>query len=447
MKTRLHPVRIGIVSLGCSKTLVDSEVILGKLHDARYCLVDDPGSCDVVLLNTCGFIKDAKQESIDTLLRLIALKREKKLAGLVVLGCLVQRYARELEKEFPEVDAFIGSGDYDGIAAILKKVTAGQKLMSLHRAGYLSSSVEKRVSLTPRFYRYLKISEGCNHRCSFCVIPELRGKFRSRGIADVVAEAKALVKEGARELVLIGQDITKFGYDYAKRPLLPDLLSKLEEIKDLRWIRLLYAYPSSVTEAMILTMARSSKVLHYLDLPLQHISDRILTAMRRGFNRKKTLALISQLRAAMPGMVLRTSFIVGFPGETEREFRELLDFMEEVRFERLGIFSFSPEQGSPAAAMPHQVPEQIKSERYHRAMQLQQRIAREASRRLRGKTLEVLVEAKDAKLPHAWLGRSFMDAPEVDGSVVLYSSRSLRTGRFYPVLITDTKAYDLVGKV
>ena len=447
MKIHPHPIRISIVSLGCPKTLVDSEVILGKLQDVRYRLVNDPGTSDVILLNTCGFIKDAKQESIDTLLRLIELKKEKKLLGLVVMGCLVQRYAAELKKEFPEVDAFIGSGDYQGIAAILKKVTAGQKLVSVQRAGYLARAGEKRVSLTPRFYRYLKISEGCNHTCSFCVIPMLRGKFRSRKIPDVVSEAKTLVKEGARELVLIGQDITKFGYDYAKKPLLPKLLAALEAIKGLRWIRLLYAYPSSVTDEMIQAMTRSSKICHYLDLPLQHISDRILTAMRRGFDKKKTLALVRKLRAAMPDMVLRTSFIVGFPGETEREFRELLDFMKEVKFERVGIFIYSPEQGSPAADMPRQVPEKIKKERYHRAMQLQQMISRELHQRALGRTLEVLVEAKDARRPRLWVGRSKRDAPEVDGSVFINSSQRLKPGTFYPVRITDTQAYDLVGEI
>ncbi len=447
MKTYSNPVRISIISLGCPKTLVDSEVILGKLQDARYRLVNDPESSDVVLLNTCGFIKDAKQESIDAILKLIDLKKRKKLLSLIVMGCLVQRYAAELQKEFPEVDAFMGSGDYVGIAAVLKKVTGGQSVVSVHRAGYLSRSDEKRVSLTPEFYRYLKISEGCNHTCSFCVIPMLRGKFRSRKIPDVVAEARTLVREGARELVVIGQDITKFGCDYTKRPLLPKLLRALEAVDGLHWIRLLYAYPSSLTDEVIGTVARATRICHYLDLPLQHINDRILAAMRRGFDKKKTVALVRKLRAVMPDLVLRTSFIVGFPGETEREFRELLDFMQEMKFERLGIFSYSAEQGSPAASFPRQIPETIKKERYHRAMQLQQRIAAEVQRRALGKTFEVLVESKDPKSPRQWIGRSAMDAPEVDGHVFIRSSKSLKPGTFYPVRITDTQAYDLVGEV
>lgn len=447
MKTYRSPIRIGIVSLGCPKTLVDSEVILGKLQDARYRLVNDLGSADVILLNTCGFIKDAKQESIDAILRLVELKKTKKLFGLIVVGCLVQRYAAELKKEFPEVDAFVGSGDYEKIVATLKAVTDGEKVVSVHRAGYLGVAGEPRVSLTPKFYRYLKISEGCNHTCSFCVIPTLRGKFRSRTLADVVAEARSLVQEGARELVLIGQDITKFGRDYAGKSLLPRLLEELETIDGLRWVRLLYAYPSSLTEETIRMMASSSKICHYLDLPLQHINDRILTSMRRGCDRKKTVGLVRKLRESVPDIALRTSFIVGFPGETEKEFRELLDFMEAVKFERLGIFVFSPEQGSPAAVMPRQIPEKIKKERYHRAMQLQQRVARQVQRRVLGKTLEVMVEAKDLKAPRQWIGRSSMDAPEVDGSVLIRSSKVLRPGAFYPVRITDTQAYDLVGEI
>lgn len=447
MKTSQKVFRIGMVSLGCPKTLVDSEVILGKLRDARFELAKDVASSDIILINTCGFIKDAKQESIDALLRLADLKKRKKIIGLIAIGCLVQRHAAELKAAFPEVDAFVGSGDYKEIAVILRRVIAGESLVSVHRAGYLARAEEKRVSLTPGFYRYLKISEGCNHTCSFCVIPSLRGKFRSRKIKDVVEEARRLVREGARELVLIGQDITKFGVDYAKRNLLPELLRELEDLKDLQWIRLLYAYPSSITDAMIQTVARSTKICHYLDLPLQHINDRILSAMRRGFDKKKTGALIQRLRSEVPGLVLRTSFIVGFPGETAREFDELLDFMREVRFERLGIFTYSPEEGSPAALMSRQVPEKTKQRRYHEAMQLQQQIARDINRRVIGETLTVLVEGKDPKTPHQWAGRSYRDAPEIDGNVRIDSLKPLKPGSFYPVQITDALDYDLVGKV
>lgn len=436
-----------MISLGCPKTLVDSETILGKLQDPRFSMAKTLEESDVVLLNTCGFIKQAQEESLETLLRLIELKKSKKLRAIIVAGCLVQRYPKELQKEFPEVDAFVGSGDYATIADILKGVLDGERLVSVHQAGYLAQAGESRVSLTPRFFRYLKISEGCNHTCSFCVIPALRGKFRSRQIDDLIQEAKTLAREGAQELILIGQDITKFGYDYAKKPLLPKLLEKLEDVKGIHWIRLMYAYPSSVTEGMIRAMARSKKICRYLDLPLQHINDRILTAMRRGMGKQKTLDLITRLRNAIPGLVLRTSFIVGFPGETDKEFKELLEFMRAVKFERLGVFKFSPEQGSQAALLPHQISERIKEKRYHQAMQLQQTIAREVSRRALGSDLEVLVEKQDVQDRSVWIGRSYMDAPEVDGNVFIQTARTLQPGKFYRVKITDTRDYDLVGQI
>ena len=446
MKINEKALRIGIVSLGCPKTLVDSEVILGKIRGAGYSITSDIEKSDVVLLNTCGFIKDAKEESIDALLKLLKLKEEKKLLGVVVVGCLVQRYAGELQKEFPEVDAFIGSGDYQRIAEVLKKVVDGKKFVTVHKAGYLAGADETRISLTPKHFRYLKISEGCDHTCSFCVIPSIRGRYRSRHIADLVQEAKQLADEGAKELVVIGQDITKFGCDYAGRSLLPELLEALGAVREVRWIRLLYTYPSTLTDEMIRAVAKSKKVCRYIDLPLQHINDKILKAMRRGGTKKQIVELIHKLRALIPEVVIRTSFIVGFPGETEQDFEELLEFMRETKFERLGIFRYSREEGSAAAELPDQVPEEIKEERYHRAMQLQQQIAREVNRRYLGKELRVLIEAQDEKKPGGWIGRSAMDAPEVDGSVLVQTQKVLMPGKFYTVKITDTQDYDLVGQ-
>ncbi len=440
-------IRVGIVSLGCPKTLVDSEVILGKVQGARYSITQDITKSDVVLLNTCGFIQDAKEESIDAILKLLELKKEKKLLAVVVAGCLVQRYAEELQKEFPEVDAFIGSGDYMRIAEALKKVTDGEKFSSVHKAGYLADADETRISLTPKHFRYLKISEGCDHACSFCVIPKLRGRYRSRHIADLVREAKQLVDEGAKELVVIGQDITRFGCDYAGKSLLPQLLEALGTVRDLKWIRLLYTYPSTLTDEMIRAVAASKKICRYIDLPLQHINDKILKSMRRGTTKKQIVELIQKLRAMIPGVVIRTGFIVGFPGETDEDFEELLAFMRETKFERLGIFRYSQEEGSPAAELPDQVPEKIKEERYHRAMRLQQEIAREVNRRYLGQELRVLVETQDEKDPGLWTGRSFMDAPEVDGSVLIRTQKEITAGKFYTVKITDTQDYDLVGQI
>ena len=440
-------IRVGIVSLGCSKNLVDSEVILGKVQGARYVLVETVKESDIVLVNTCGFIRDAKEESIDALLKLLELKKEKKLLGVVVVGCLVQRYAEELRKEFPEVDAFIGSGDYHRIAEVLKKVADGQKFTSVHKAGYLAEADETRIALTPKHSRYLKISEGCDHVCSFCVIPKLRGRYRSRHIADLVREAKQLAEEGAKELVLIGQDITRFGYDYAGKSLLPQFLQALGAVRGIKWIRLLYTYPSTLSDEMIRAVAASKKVCRYIDLPLQHISDKILKSMRRGHTKKQAGELIQKLRAMIPGVVIRTSFIVGFPGETDEDFEELLAFMREIKFERLGIFRYSREEGSAAAELPGQVPEEIKEERYHRAMQLQQEIVREVNRRYLGRELRVLIETQDEKDPGLWTGRSAMDAPEVDGSVLIRTEKEITAGKFYTVKITGIQDYDLVGTI
>ncbi len=447
MKKNNRPVRVGIISLGCPKTLVDSETILGKAQAAHFSITKDIAQSDIVLLNTCGFIKDAKQESIDTLLKLVELKKEKKLSGIVVAGCLVQRYAEDLRKEFPEVDAFVGSGDYRAIAEVLKKVAAGEKFVAVHRAGYLATADEARIALTPLYSRYLKISEGCDHQCSFCVIPKLRGPYRSRHIADLVKEAKQLAEEGAKELIVIGQDITKFGWDYARKLLLPELLEALGTVREIRWIRLLYTYPSTLTDEMIRAITKSKKICQYIDLPLQHISDKILKDMRRGSTQKQIMELIPKIRAMIPGVVIRTSFIVGFPGETEEDFQELLSFMKETKFERLGIFRYSQEEGSAAAELPGQVPEKIKEDRYHRAMQLQQEIVREVNRRFVGRELRVLLETQDPKDPSRWTGRSYMDAPEVDGAVLVQTEKSVTAGKFYTAKITDIQDYDLVGKI
>ncbi len=445
--TEENQIRVGIVSLGCPKTLVDSEVILGKAQGARYAITQDLAQSDVVILNTCGFIRDAKEESIETLLKLLELKKEKKLLGVIVVGCLVQRYADELQKEFPEVDAFLGSGDYMRIAEVLKKVSQSQKFVSIHKAGYLSEADERRIALTPAFSRYLKISEGCDHQCSFCVIPKMRGRYRSRHIADLVKEAKKLAEEGAKELVVIGQDITRFGRDYAGKALLPQLLEALEGIRELKWIRLLYMYPSTLTDEMIRAIVSSKKICRYIDLPLQHINDKILKSMRRGHTKKQTEELIRKLRVMIPGVVIRTSLIVGFPGETEEDFEELLEFMREVKFERLGVFRYSPEEGSPAAALPGQIPEKVKEERYHRAMQLQQEIVREINPRYVGQELRVLIESRDGQDRHLWTGRSEMDAPEIDSNVLVRTQKELTAGKFYTAKITGFKDYDLVGQI
>lgn len=435
-----------MMSLGCPKTLVDSELILGKLDPAHYQIVPTVTDCDVALLNTCSFIRDAQKESVDRILELVQLKKEKKIRAIVVMGCLVQEFPGDLKKEIKEVDAFVGSGEYHKIPEIVKKVTSGKKVFSVGTPGYLYTSGEARVALTPRHYRYVKISEGCDHECTFCTIPTFRGKHRSRPVEDIVIEAKRLIQEGARELILTGQDTSYFGRDFSGKFLLPELLRSLDSLENLEWIRLLYVYPSCLTQELMKAIRDSSRVCHYLDMPLQHASDSMLRAMRRGITKRRTLDLIRQFRDTVPDLAIRTTFIVGFPGETEKDFKELLAFMKEIKFERLGIFKYSREEGSQAAKLPDQIAEEIKEDRYHCAMQLQQGIARKKTRSWIGKTIKVVIEEKDSKVPGQWIGRSFMDAPEVDASVQVLSKKTLTLGQFYSVPITAVKDYDLVGK-
>lgn len=440
-------VRIGMLSLGCVKTLVDSETILGKLSGADYALADSITDCDVALLNTCGFIHEAQKESVDRILDLIQLKKQKKIRAVVVMGCLVQRFPKELEAELKEVDAFVGSGEYDKISDVVTKVLEGEKSVSIGQAGYLATSIEPRIALTPRHFRYIKISEGCDHICTFCSIPSFRGKHRSRTISDVVTEANQLVDQGAKEIILTGQDTTYFGRDLQGRWLLPELLKQLEKVKGIDWIRILYAYPSCIETSLMEVMRDSAKVCHYLDMPLQHASDPMLTAMKRGITQRRTLDLIRKFRDYVPDLAIRTTFIVGFPGETDKDYQDLLGFMKEIQFERLGIFTYSKEEGTPAAAMPNQVPDKIKRERYDQAMLLQQEISQKNNRKLLGRTFKTLIEERDEANPNIWIGRTYMDAPEVDANVFVLSKSKLNIGSFYPIKITSTQEYDLVGQV
>lgn len=436
-----------MLSLGCPKTLVDSEIILGKLAGPGYQLVPTVGDCDVALLNTCSFIHDAQKESVDRILQLIELKKQKQIKAVVVMGCMVQQFTKELQKELKEVDAFIGSGEYGKIPEIVEKVTGGEKVLSVGRAGYLSTAAEARVALTPKHYRYLKISEGCDHICSFCTIPSFRGKHRSRTIDDVVQEAQRLVKEGAKEIILTGQDTSYFGRDFSGEFLLPKLLRELEQVDGLEWLRVLYAYPSCLTTELMETLANSKKICHYLDMPLQHASDKMLLAMRRGITKRRTQDLLRQFRQIVPDLVIRTTFIVGFPGEEQRDFDELLEFMEEAQFERLGIFTYSREEGSHAAALPDQVPEKIKKVRLDKAMKLQQEISERNNKRFQGKTLRVLIEGRSEEEPEFLVARSYMDAPEVDGNVFIKTKKLIEPGTFINTKISATKEYDLVGEI
>ena len=443
---------VGMLSLGCPKTLVDSELVLGKLDPERYSLAPSIAQCDIALINTCAFIQDAQEESIEQILRLIELKKAGDIRRVVVLGCLAQRFLPELQRELSEVDAFIGTGDYDKLPFVLEKVAQGNGVSQVGLPGYLYTSSERRVALTLSYSRYLKISEGCDHTCSFCVIPSFRGGHRSRLLEDVVKEAENLASEGARELVLTGQDTTFFGYDLEGRYLLPELLGRLNSIPRIHWIRILYAYPSLVSGDLIKAVASLDKVCHYLDMPLQHVNDRILKSMRRGTTSQSIRRLIEKLRSRIPDLAIRTTFIVGYPGETKEEFKELLDFIREFHFERLGVFTYSAEGGSLAAGLAGQIPDKVKKNRLEEAMLAQQEVSRLTNQRLLGKELEVLVEEEQER-PGFWLGRTYMDAPEVDGSVALKvdlkngARTGIRPGEFVRARITQTHEYDLVGEL
>ena len=448
---------MGIISLGCAKNLVDAEIMLGGAAGEGFALTDDPSEADVLVINTCGFIDTAKEESIDTILemqqrRLVSRPRQK----IIVSGCLAQRYPGQLRAEIPEVDAFIGLdqvGDFPRIAReVLARAPDASSPLDLvtRKPRYIPDYDTPRFRLTPRHSAYLKIAEGCNHPCSFCVIPQMRGRHRSRTIGSIVAEARQLVAGGALELNLISQDTTYFGMDRweskagprqpvdsARGPTIAALLSELDQIEGDFWIRLLYTHPAHWSDELISTIAQSRKVVRYVDMPLQHIHEEMLSAMRRETSRRHIEDLILGLREGIPGLALRTTFITGFPGETDEHFESLLDFIGSTRFERLGIFKYSQEEGSRAAKMDGQIPTSVKNRRHARAMKLQQKIAGEVAAAQRGRTLRILVEQPQ-------VARSQHDAPDVDCRVLL--DKPMATGAFADVVVTGSQVYDLTAQ-
>ena len=457
-------ISVGMLSLGCPKTLVDSELVLGRLDRNRYAISESAADCDIALLNTCAFIEDSKQESIDRILELIELKKEGKIKALVVLGCLVQRYPDVLQKEFKQVNAFLGTGEYAKIEEVVEKLSVEvlkengdgyvekegrryEPFTSIGRPGYLYGATDARIALTPPHFRYVKISEGCDHHCSFCTIPSFRGRHRSRPMDDVVKEVEELARGGCKEVVLTGQDTTHYGKDYSGQFLLPDLLSRLNKIAGIEWIRILYAYPLFVNDRLIDAIATIPKVCHYLDMPLQHISDGILQSMKRGVGKARTVDLIRKLRTAIPDLAIRTTLIVGYPGETGEQFDELLQFMSEAKFERLGIFTYSQEEETPAGEMPNQIPKRIKEKRFQQAMELQQEISKKNNEKWIGHATRVLIDERSDEEPNLYRGRTYMDAPEVDGNVLvkLPAARKLSPGDLIHVKITGALEYDLTA--
>jgi ribosomal protein S12 methylthiotransferase len=437
-------IKVGLVSLGCPKNLVDSEIMLGLLKESGYIITNRAEEADVIIINTCSFINDAKKESIDTILEMAHLKTEGNCSALLVAGCLAQRYPDELKEEMPEIDGLLGTGSLDQVCVLIEMVLAGNKTSLVEKPGYLHTATQPRIQATPFYTSYLKISEGCDNRCTYCTIPAVRGPFRSRQSEDIVSEAKTMLKSGVKELVLVAQDTTRYGLDLYGRPSLDTLLEKLCRLEGLVWIRLLYAYPSLFNNQLIQLIAKEEKICKYLDLPLQHASDRILQQMKRQGNRAEIEQLIEELRRQIPGIALRSSFIVGFPGETEDDSEQLLDFIARMRFDRVGVFTYSQEEGTPAAAFPNQVPEEIKLARRDRAMALQQKISLENNKKKVGSQLYVLVENDNSG--GSYTGRGEGDAPDIDGKVYFTSEQALQAGDFVKVLITGAKKYDLTGK-
>jgi len=438
--------KINIVSVGCARNLVDSEVMAGVLRRAEYEVVSEAAEADIVLVNTCSFIDAAKEESIDAILEVAKLKEEGRLRTLVVAGCLPQRYADDLARELPEVDLFIGTGEVPRIAEILKSHRPNKKRLYVGLPSYLYDHATPRLRATASYTAFVKVSEGCDHKCAFCIIPELRGPHRSRAIASVVDEATALARDGVKEINLIAQDLSAYGRDRRDGTTLYGLLRELDTVPGVEWIRLLYAYPNFLDDALLDLIRESRKICKYIDIPFQHVSRRILTRMRRGKSGSAVREAIAKLRGAIPGITLRTSMIVGFPGETEEDFRELLDFVEEAEFERLGVFKYSTEEGTAAALMERQVPEDVKERRWQELMELQVEISRKKNEALIGTVSRVIIESLDAG-SGMHLGRTQAHAPEVDGAVYVTGKGDIRPGDFVNVKITQAQDYDLIGEI
>lgn len=444
--------KISVVSLGCPKNLVDSETMLGLIHEENYEITNDPSEAEIIIVNTCGFIESAKEESINTILQMAEYKKSGSCKYIIVTGCLSQRYAEELFNELPEADAIAGVEVYDEIGSIIKRVMNGERFIMLERSkpDVIYTSKETflpRILTTPSYTAYLKIAEGCDNCCSYCAIPKIRGPYRSKPMEQVLKEAKALADNGVKELIVVAQDTTRYGEDLpGGKLLLADLLKELNKIESLKWIRVMYCYPNNFTDELIETFASLDKVCKYVDLPLQHASNRLLASMNRYDTREEVETLLAKLRKRIPGIVIRTTFIVGFPGETDADFEELKEFVEQQRFENAGVFAYSQEEGTVAGAMPNQIPDEIKQERYHELMALQAQISEEIHKDTEGQTIEVLVEGIEEDGSGLHYGRSYREAPDIDGLVFIENQGDIKPGCFVKVNILQGFTYESVGE-
>ncbi len=446
--------KVGFISLGCPKNLVDSEVMMGQLRANGYELTADAGEADTVVVNTCGFIDSAKRESIDTILEAARLKTEGLATRLVVAGCLVERYRDELKAAMPEVDAFIGTSQINDILAVCdpKTDTRALPIVSLgnQSATYLYDESTPRVLATPSHYAFIKIAEGCDRPCAFCFIPQMRGHFRSRRFGSIVAEAQQLAEEGVKELILVAQDSSRYGEDLGKSDALAHLLRELSHTDGIEWVRVMYTYPTHISDGFLDVLAEEPKAVKYLDMPLQHASQNVLKLMKRGGNRQSLERLIQRVRARVPGIAVRTTFITGFPGETEDDFDELLAFVKNVEFDRVGVFTYSDEDGTPAYELPDKVDPKIAKQRRARLMKEQSRISRKRNRAKVGDTVRVLFEGESTESELLWQGRMETQAPDIDGCVLINDAPEdfvPVTGAMVNVLITEAQQYDLVGRI
>lgn len=438
--------KILFISLGCDKNLVDSEMMLGMLGEKGFTFTDDEAQADIIVVNTCCFIGDAKEESINTLLQMSELRESGQIRALIAAGCLAQRYQEEIRKEIPQVDAIVGTTAIEDIVTAVEEVLAGQNHNYCKDINEKPVTGHRRMVTTGGHFAYLKIAEGCDKHCTYCIIPKVRGNFRSVPMEDLVAEAKQLAQVGVRELILVAQETTLYGVDLYGRKSLEGLLHELAQIDGILWIRILYCYPEEITDKLIETIATEPKVCHYLDIPIQHASDAVLKRMGRRTDQKELRSMITKLRDRIPDICLRTTLISGFPGETQEDFEELYRFVDEMEFDRLGVFPYSQEEDTPAAVMPDQVEEAVKEARRDELMELQQEIAFEKAADMVGRVLTVMIEGRVAD-EEAYVARTYRDAPGVDGYLFVNTAAELMTGDFVKVLVTGSNEYDLIGEI
>ena len=436
--------KILFISLGCDKNLADSEEMLGLLTAGGHEITDDETQADAIVINTCCFIKDAKEESVETILEMAEYKKTGSCHALVVTGCMAQRYQKEIIQEVPEVDAVLGTTSYGDIVKALEEAVAGNHFEEFRDIDYLPDTGSKRVLTTGGHFGYLKIAEGCDKHCTYCIIPKLRGRFRSVPMERLVAQAEDMAEQGVKELILVAQETTVYGKDLYGKKSLHILLKKLCEIRGIRWIRILYCYPEEIYDELIETIRDEKKICHYLDIPIQHASDHILKRMGRRTSKQELIDIVGKLRKEIPDIVLRTTLITGFPGETEEDHEELKEFVDEMEFDRLGVFTYSPEENTPAAEMADQVPEEVKEERRDELMELQQEISYDRGQDRIGQELLVMIEGKVAD-ESAYIGRTYGDAPKVDGYIFVQTGELLMTGDFAKVRVTGALEYDLIG--